>query len=66
MELKLFFAKGISTFINGHANLLNNDPKNTPDRTILEICALESLKSVDILLLNAFVSFVFCLVVSNN
>ena len=33
---------------------------------ILEICALESFKSVDILLLKAFLSFVFCLVVNNN
>ena len=24
---KTFFAKGIATFINGTANLLNNDPK---------------------------------------
>ena len=28
---KIFFAKGTSTFINGPANLLNNDPKNAPD-----------------------------------
>ena len=28
---KTFFAKGIATFINGPANLLNNDPKNPPD-----------------------------------
>ena len=27
---KIFFAKGI-TFINGPANLFNNDPKNLPD-----------------------------------
>ena len=66
MVLKHFFAKGIATFINGPANLLNNDPKNPPDWIILEIWALESFKSVDILLLNAFLSFVFCLVVSNN
>ena len=25
-----FFAKGTATFINGHASLLNNDPKNPP------------------------------------
>ena len=31
---KTFFAKGIATFINGPANLLNNDP---PDWIILEI-----------------------------
>ena len=63
---KTFFAKGIATFINGPANLLNNDPKNPPDWIILEIWTLESFMSVDILLLNAFRSFVYCLVVSNN
>ena len=40
--------------------------KNPPDWIILEMRALESFKSVDILLLNAFLSFVFCLVVNNN
>ena len=28
---KTFFVKGIATFINGPANLLNNDPKNPAD-----------------------------------
>ena len=28
---KTFFAKGTATFINGPANLLENDPQNTPD-----------------------------------
>ena len=28
---KIFFAKGTATFINGPANLLNNDPKTPPD-----------------------------------
>ena len=28
---KTFLAKEIATFINGSANLLNNDPKNPPD-----------------------------------
>ena len=28
---KTFFAKGIATFTNKPANLLNNDPKNPPD-----------------------------------
>ena len=32
-----FFAKGIATFIDGPANLLNSDPKNPPDWIILEI-----------------------------
>ena len=48
MVLKHIFAKGIVTFINRPANLLNNDPKNPPDWIILEICALKSFKSVDI------------------
>ena len=39
MELKHFFAKGIAIFINGAANLLNNDPKNPRDWIILEIWA---------------------------
>ena len=26
-----FLANGVATFINGHANLLNNLPKNSPD-----------------------------------
>ena len=60
---KTFFTKGIATFINEPANLLNNDPKSPPDGIILEICALESFKSVYILLLKAFLNFVFCLVV---
>ena len=30
-DAKTFFATGITTFINGPANLLNNDPKNPPD-----------------------------------
>ena len=28
---KIFFSKGIATFINGPTNVLNNDPKNPPD-----------------------------------
>ena len=54
MQLKHFFAKGTATFINGPDNLLNNDPKNPQDWITLEIWALESFKSVDILLLKAF------------
>ena len=60
-EAETFFAKGIAAFINGPDNLLNNDPKDPPDWIILEIWALESFKSVDILLLNVFLSFVFVL-----
>ena len=66
MELKHFLLKGIATFINGPANLLDKDPKNPPGWIILEFCALESFKSVDVLLLKAFLQFVFCLVVNNN
>ena len=40
---KTFVAKGIANFINGPANLLNNDPKNPPDWIILEIWALNQL-----------------------
>ena len=28
---KTFFARGTANFINGPANLLNDDPKNPPD-----------------------------------
>ena len=45
---KVFLAKGTATYINGPASLLNNDPKNPPDRIILEIWALKSFKSVEI------------------
>ena len=58
---KTFFAKGTASFINGPANLLSKDPKNPPDWIVLEIWALKSFISVDILLLRAFLSFVFCL-----
>ena len=66
MELKYFFVNGTGTFINVPANLLSNDPKNPPDWIISEMWVLESLILVDILLLSAFLNFVFCLVVSNN
>ena len=29
--VKIFFARGTVTFINGPASLLSNDPKNCPD-----------------------------------
>ena len=29
---KIFWAKGTATFINGPANLFDNDPKGPPDR----------------------------------
>ena len=52
--VKTFFTKGIAIFINGTANLFNNDSKNPPDWIILEICAAGSCKLVNILLLKAF------------
>ena len=63
---KIFFAIGTATFISWPADLLNNDPKNPPGLIILEIWALESFISVDLLLLNAFLNFVLCPVVNNN
>ena len=66
MELKCFFAKGTAILIRGPANLLNKDPNNPPDWIILKIWILESFRSVDVLLLKAFISFVFCLVGNNN
>ena len=68
--IKTFPANGLITFfINGNA-VFDNGPssllKNTPDWIILEIWVLENFKSADILLLKAFLSFVFCLVVNNN
>ena len=32
-EAKIFFAKGTATFINGHAVLLNNEPRSAPGWT---------------------------------
>ena len=43
------------------SNLLNNNPKNPPDWINLKIWVLESFKSVEILLLNAFLSSIFVL-----
>ena len=63
---KIFPANGTATFINRPANLLNSDPKTPPDWIILEIWALKRFISVEILLLNVFLKFVLCLVVSNN
>ena len=62
----MVLANGIATFINGPANLLNNSPKNPPDCIIFFICALLNFISVAKLLLRAFLSLVFCLVVNNN
>ena len=59
----------IIIYINGNPvfdNRPSNLPKNPPDWTILEVSALQSFKSIDILLLNTFLTFVFRLVVNNN
>ena len=61
-----FLANGIATFINEPANLLDNLPKNPPDCINFFICALLNFISVAKLLLIAFLSLVFCLVVNNN
>ena len=61
-----FLANGIATFINGPANLFCNLPKNPPDCINFFICALLNFISVAKLLLIAFLSLVFCLVVNNN
>ena len=63
---KIFFAKGASTFINGPAVLLNNEPKNHPDWISLDIWPLDNFILVDILFSIAFLNFVFFLVVNNN
>ena len=61
---KMFFAKETATFSNGPANLLNNEPKNSPDYIVLVIGALDNFISVDILFLNTFFNLVVCLVVN--
>ena len=57
---------GIATFINGPANLLNNLPKNPPDCITFFICALLNFISDAKVLLIAFLSLVFCLLLNNN
>ena len=68
--IKTILANGlIIIYINGNPvfdNRPSNLPKNPPDWTILEVSALQSFKSIDILLLNTFLTFVFRLVVNNN
>ena len=63
---KIFPANETATFINRPANLLNSDPKTPPDWIILEIWALKIIISVEILLLNVFLKFVFYLAVISN
>ena len=61
MDLKYFSASGTAAFINGPANLLNNELKSPPDWIILDICVLDNFISVDILFSNAFLSLAFVL-----
>ena len=63
---KIFLANWTATFINVPANLLNSEPKNPPNRTILDISTLDNFISVDRLFSNIFLNFVFCLVFNNN
>ena len=56
--------KGTTIFINGPTNL--KIPKNLADWIVLEIWSLDILISVDLLLLNAFLIFILCLIVSTN
>ena len=60
--LIIFFINGNPVFNKGE-NIL---PKKPQDWINLLICFLESFISVNVLLLKAFLIFVFCLVVSNN
>ena len=48
------------------SNLLDQKPKDLPDWIILDIWALLSFTSVDILLSKVFLSLFICLVVKNN
>ena len=66
MELKHFLLKELLLSLMDLLIYLIMILKNPPYWNILEIWALESFKSVHILSLKAFLSFVFCLVVSNN
>ena len=63
---KIFSANGTATFINGPANLLNNESKNPTDWIILDIWASDNFISVDILLSITFLNLVICLVDNNN
>ena len=56
---KKIFANRTGTFINGPANLLNNKPKGPPEWIILDIWALNSFISVDLLFSSTFLSLVF-------
>ena len=67
MELKYFFAKWTPTFINGPANLLSNEPKKSSRLNYFRYLSSRQLHiSWHILFSNAFLNFVFCLIVNNN
>ena len=64
LEQLLYFLVELNCFLPKEQllslmNLLDNDPKNPSDWVISQIWALESFKSNHILLLSAFLSFVF-------
>ena len=66
MVLKYVFANRTATFINIPANLLNNEPKNSPDWVILDIWGLDNFKFVEMLFSNEFINLVVCLAVNKN
>ena len=63
---KIFSANRTATFINGPANLLNNESKDPTDWIILDIWASHNFISVDILLSITFLDLAVCLVENNN
>ena len=63
---KNIFANRTTTFINGPAILLNNEPKKLPDQIVLDIWVLGNFILADILSSNAFLNFACCLAVNNN
>ena len=60
---KLSLAMFVSAFV---PKLPNQEPKDQPDWIILDIWAIQSFISVEILLAKAFLTLVVCLVVTNN
>ena len=62
---KKFFANRTATFINRPANLLNYEPNGPPKWIILDIWALITFISVDVLFSNTFLSLVFFFINNN-
>ena len=63
---KILFFKETAIFINGPYILLYNAPKKLPGWIISDICILDSFISASMLLSNAFLNFIFRLVVYKN